>query len=185
MPRSWLLNSDHMMTTFADLEYDFEWWSKIVDPIGLFIRPSSDKKIFPAQIVPTQFWRQEMPYIRQLSSVMPETLCVVSGIKTVGDEFRFWIVDRQVVGESFYLNAGSYMRARTVAVPQDARDLAWEVARMEWQPDSCYVVDICCRTEYEPAIVEMNSFCSAGVYNSDTGRILQAVVDQAIRDYYP
>lgn len=186
LPRSWLLNSDYMMTTFADLAHDFEWWTNIVDPVGLFIRPNSDKKAFPAQVVPKQFWREEISYMKQLSAIPDETLCVVSGIKTVGDEFRFWIVDRQVVGESHYRNTRDlFKRTSSVATPQAARDLAADVARMEWQPDACYVVDICCRPEYEPAIVEMNSFCSAGVYNSDTARILQAVVDQSIRDYYP
>lgn len=185
VPRKWLLNSDFMMTSWGDLKRNFEWWSDKVDPKGLFVRPSSDKKVFAAQVIPRSDWQFELNQLDALSSVMPETLCVVSPVHAFGEEYRFWIVDRKVVGSSYYPTYGVTWTEHKPFPDQKLRELADKVAQLEWQPDACYTVDLTCDSNGNPKIVEMNSFCCSGVYDSDFVTILEAVVDQSSRDFYP
>ncbi len=187
--RNRLLNEHFQMTSWGDFARNYEWFTATMESqiktrkLGIFVRPSSDKKIFPAQVVWLDNYPEEIENIGRFSAVMPETLCVVSAVRDFGTEYRFWIVDRKVVGYSAYPTFGKPM-GKIEEPPRTIIKLADDVAQLEWQPDSCYTVDLAMDNLNYPKIIEMNSFCCSGVYDSDFTKILEAVVDKSIRDFY-
>lgn len=187
--RTDLLNAQFQMTSWGDFTRHYEWFAtNFVGKImtgkqGLFVRPSSDKKIFPAQVVWVDNYLEDITNIERFSSVISETLCVVSEVCDFGTEYRFWIVNRKVVGYSAYPTFGKPM-GKVEEPPKSIIKMAENVAKHEWQPDSCYTVDLALNYLNYPKIIEMNSFCCAGVYDSEFTTILEAVVDQAMRDFY-
>lgn len=179
IPRNWLLNDDYVMTSWGDLESNFDWWSDKLDSTGLFIRPNSDKKVFAGQPIPRDDASIALPAIRNLTSVMPETICVASSIKYDFTEYRFFIVNRKIVGMSPYSSQNT-----NPVVPAVAIDFVNLLCQLDWQPDSCYVIDVAVLADNTARLIEYNSMCCSGVYDCEVGPIIQAVLDQSIRDSY-
>jgi hypothetical protein len=186
-PRDGLFNNDYRLTTWGDLYDNFDMWSTSFAKNGadLFVRPVASTKTFSGQVIDRLAYKKMMDDIDATSSVSRTTLCVVASGKSKPIEWRFWIVNREVVGEAChpYLKLWGHQPA-----PGYAKDLADLIALLEWQPDSCYTVDIAVRTMRgvsEAVVMELNSFSCSGVYNADMVAILSAVVDQALRDFGP
>ncbi len=184
IPRQLLLNSDHVMTTWGDLSDNFHYWLERIDPLGLFVRPNSDKKIFAGIPIPRKDFEHVINATNQTTSVQRDTICVLSSIKKIHAEYRFFIVDRKVVASSSYYSNWQPMSLQSKP-PEDAVRMAEIVSQLDWQPDSAYTVDVAVLGDNSSRIVELNSFCCSGFYHSDTTAILKAVVSQAIRDFNP
>lgn len=190
-PRDGLFNSDYTLGVWADIYDNFGYYSSLMlsrhsygygaRKPGLFIRPASSKKVFSGQVVKNT---KDMDALKDISSAMDDTLCVVANPKSVGSEYRFFIVDNKVVAETVYSYNHTALWLPT-SVDAGARKLADHIAMLKWQPDSCYCVDITYGSNSEAQVVELNSFSSAGVYNADAVALLSAVVDQALRDFGP
>ena len=185
--RDILLNHDYVMTTWGDLKANYLHWASRVDPVGMFIRPSSDKKTFAGDYVSVYGASDKLKAIEETTSVIDTTLCVMSSFKDILDEFRYFIVDRKVISSTYYHNfTGMPGRAAYVykTAPDKANQLAEYVANMAWQPDDCYVVDIAMDGNSDAKIIEFNSLCCSGVYNANVAGVLDAVRRHTFRDYF-
>ena len=138
----------------------------------VFVRPNSGFKTFTGQTIGYDSWEEDVRSIEQTSSVMDETLVVTASAKEILGEFRFVVVDGRVVAGSEYRWDGKLDVRRDW--PAECEGLAQRVAEHPWQLDSAYVVDVA-DTPDGPHIVELNSFCHAGLYASDVEAIVRAV----------
>lgn len=137
----------------------------------LFVRPDSALKPFPGFVIDCHQKRLKgWPAVSQAveqetRGLAPEKLvCIAPGHRLKPLEWRFWVVNREVVASTPYS-----WEAGTVpwqAPPDEALRLARDMARNAWQPDVAYVVDIVQLDEGdEPFYLnELNAASTSGLY---------------------
>lgn len=102
--------------------------------------------------------------------ILDNELIVVSSVKEITSEFRFFIVNNEVVGSSQYLDSGYYFLSNKIPTP--ATELANFVSTFHWQSDKAYVCDIA-MLENCPKIIELNAFSASDFYLCDVVNILK------------
>ena len=152
----------------------------IADLVGddVFIRPDSGFKSFTgfnSKLTTLQF---EMNSLRQTNNPDPSEMCLISPAKQITGEYRFVICQNKVVSGSQYRWDDKF--DVRLDVPQHCWDFAEKVAELDWQLDTCYVVDIFMDEHGVPYIGEYNSFSSAGLYHCNMDKIVDAVTKAAI-----
>lgn len=176
VPLDWFLNGDGLILTWGMFRKQLDKFT------NSFIRPVSPYKTFTGFSIDTlDELIFEVNSIEQLNNIQPEERIFIALKKEILGEFRFVIVDGEVVTGSEY-RWDDVLDIRS-DVDKDCEFLAQMVGRHPWQPDVAYVVDIA-KTNSGPRIIEYNSFASSGLYACDTDKIVKAVNKAAINDFY-
>ncbi len=148
----------------------------------LFIRPDSGFKSFTGFDVTLDKLDYELDSLRQTKNPSAHELCQIARAKPILGEYRIVICNGEVITGSQYRWDGR-MDVR-IDVHSDAWSFAESaVAKAEWQLDACYVVDVFIG-EDGPRIGEFNSFASSGLYNCDRDKIVAAVSNAALKEWY-
>lgn len=150
---------------------------------AMFIRPNESTKLFTGFVLNNENYDHEINSLTQIQKPYPDTLCVLSPEIKLKSEFRYWIVNRQVITYSeysFYLDGLEYSEQ---SPPIECNTLASIIANREWQPDIVYTVDIGITTDNEIGIIEFNSFSSSGLYASNTNDIVKYVSEIAYKEF--
>lgn len=180
LPLEWFLNSDGVFTTWAQFKERKDFWYELVGGDQIFVRPNSGFKTFTGLVIPSHDWEHELNCMDQLTSVMPETLIVVARPKELIGEFRFVIADHKVLTGSEY-RWDNKLDIR-IDYPIECYELARQVAEHDWQPDVAYTCDVAL-TPNGPRVVELNSFCCAGLYACDLEKVVKGVSDVALKEW--
>lgn len=143
----------------------------------LFIRPNSGFKTFAGQVITIDNYGDVINTLLAHSSVVPSTWIGYSPVRTIDSEFRFLVVDGEVIDGSEY-RWDSILDIRH-DWPKEAMDLAKVVARHNWQPDHAYMCDITL-SNGSPYVLEINSFACAGLYAMDKPTVVEAINKAAI-----
>jgi hypothetical protein len=180
IPLDWLLNGyDFYILPFGVVKQKLKI---ILDEFygSFFMRPLSGFKTFPGQVFEKETVDFEFNSTQKLSSVMDDTLCLIAPFQSIEAEYRFVIVNREVVAGS------QYRRDDKLDIRRDYTDGAFQMAKkmaeLEWQPDLVYTCDVC-YSGYEYYIVEINSFACAGLYTCDLDAVVKAVNDVAVMEF--
>ncbi|HEV8042177.1 MAG TPA: ATP-grasp domain-containing protein [Bryobacteraceae bacterium] len=137
------------------------------DRISAFIRPDSDSKTFDGGI----YDAVGLTAATEGTPVNEMTPVVVAAPVKIEAEWRFFIVNREVVGCSEYRRWGRF--STQGSVPYTVTDLAVESASC-WQPADIYCLDLAA-TENRIGIVEANCFNASRFYAAGIDRVLRAV----------
>ncbi|MFO0943649.1 MAG: ATP-grasp domain-containing protein [Pirellulales bacterium] len=86
---------------------------------------------------------------------------VVSSPKPLLAEWRYVIVDRQVVAGSIYMENGQ--RVTEVARDAKALEFANSVLKIDHQPDPVWVLDVCKTEDNQYRLLEIGCFSCAGL----------------------
>lgn len=196
IPREMLLNADGFFMPWKLIKDSPERMRRMIygdtgrNGLGqpaydLFVRPDSGVKTFAGTVLPENDWDHEVNAVEKLSSVSDSTLCYVARTHDIQAEYRFVIVNRQVISGSQYRRNGKLNICKDIADPQ-AFYLAQEFALKHWQPDVAYTCDVAIVPSYgvtrdvKAKIVELNSFSCAGLYHCDYAEVFNAVTQAAI-----
>jgi hypothetical protein len=144
-----------------------------------FIRPVEDKKVFAGMVVHGEEiadWKVAiLRYSDGYTTLRPETMVGVSGVKEIAMEWRFFVVNGKVITGSRYRQWGlsDYRRLEETIGP-------WEFAQKmvdKWQPAKAFVLDVAspARTPYEYKVIEINCINAAGFYCADMRAVIEAV----------
>ena len=180
VPREWMLNSDFIMLPFNVLKIRIPELFKFWNCRELFIRPNSGFKTFAGFVVDINDSEFEMFSTQQLTSVMPDTICLVAPGKKLKAEYRFIIGENDVIDGTQYRFDGVLDHRHDW--PIAAENLAIKMAQFEWQPDLVYSCDIA-MSEHGPKIIELNSFAACGFYECDRDQIVGHINRIAIREF--
>ncbi|MBD1863731.1 MULTISPECIES: ATP-grasp domain-containing protein [Trichocoleus] len=160
-----LLNEDGTIEEFGKLDPK--------EPI--FVRPCSDHKTFAGFIIEPdklQAWQEQIFGISDgYATLTPETLVLSATPKLIYEEYRFFVIDGQVITGSLY-KAGDHLRY-SQDCDEEARAFA-ESAAQVWQPDRAFVIDIA-TTPNGPKIIEINCLTSSGFYEADVDCLVGAL----------
>lgn len=171
----YLLNYDASIFTFGSFEPENDEF--------FFIRPYEDSKTFAGTTMDGKEFRSWKNRIINLkeddgSTITANTEILVSNPKNIKKEFRFWIVDSNVVTWSLYKQGHRVIYSSEV--DDGAWQLATRVAAGHWQPSRAYVLDIAL-TEINYSnqyrIVEAQCINASGLYAADVQKLVMALED--------
>jgi len=175
-----MANYNHVFTTFKDFIHRKEFFYDTFNTNKVFIRPNSGLKTFTGLPVHLDEFDYEINTLRQLKQVSDDVLILVSNCKKIAEEYRFFIVNREVItGSQYKLNDELNVK---VGYAQEAYEVALEMATNAWQPDIAYACDVGI-VNGEPKIIELNSFSSSGFYACDIPTIISAIDKVAVMEY--
>ena len=143
----------------------------------IFIKPDKGHKSFTGFSVFTERFHEEIQEHTGYLNLDPHVMCFLARHQQLKEiEWRFWIVNKQVVAWAPYSWEGDI--PWTLA-PERMFSLAREVAMNSWEPDLAYVVDIV-ETETGSVLVnEINAASTSGVYSAPIEDLLSALRDVA------
>lgn len=175
-----MLNYDSQVCAFKDAVFEDL----------AFIRPIHDSKVFAGRVFD---WAEFMDWQRKVcvleedygNSLTKDTLVQVCQPKTIYAEWRFWVVDGQIVTYSQYKRGDRVIYSDQVddyviryahaMVRHGDITLAMRPSR-ESQIHRAYVIDVC-ETENGMKIVEVNTINAAGFYAGDVTKLVMALED--------
>lgn len=182
--------------TFSNEKHNFEYWSEgysgfllnddaKIHPFGSvpkfegvrFIRPLDDSKVFAGQVIEgSDFanWHDQVLAIQDdFSTLTMSTKILIASTKEIKAEYRFFVVDSQVVTGSLYRQ---HNRTKKERIKSNHR--AWSFAAdmvNRWKPGKHFVIDVCQMPDDSWKIVEINSLNSSGFYNCDSSKIVNGL----------
>ena len=165
-PREWrgkrtdLLNE---IQSVVPVSYIREWWCK--QPV--FIKPEDPIK-FKGQVLEPEKedWDN---WLIEHSHLDGEDLIVISPVQKIDKEWRFFVLDGQIITGSLYKRDGY------LCVREPITEEVWQVARnatKQWLPSPNIVMDIALLRSGQYKVIEFNCFNSSGFYNCDVGKIV-------------
>ena len=117
----------------------------------------------------------------------PDTLAVLSPARVIEEEYRFIVVDGVVVSGALYMDRKSRNDWKAYydrpCEDQGAFDFAVDMSKI-YQPDRAYTIDVCKLTDGRYKLIELNSFCCASMYGNDYDKVVKAVNELCISDFY-
>ena len=162
--RSDLLNESQSYTTVGELRKNW------IDDL-IFIK-SADPKVLTGMVLEGEedkgWWIEEYTHLKD------EDRLVISPVKKIEREWRFFIVDGKVVTGSQYKNSG------ILRIREPITDAVWRQARrmaQEWLPSPNIVMDIALMADGTYTVVEFNAANCSGFYASPILPWLNAIAD--------
>lgn len=167
----YMLNNDAIICEFGNVKSPWE---------RFFFRPCADSKTFAGTIMmagDVDAWADSVKSIEQenYTTIDSKTPVVVSSLKEIYKEYRFFVVDGEVVTGSQY-KVGDKVIYQIVPVTYEASRFAQVIANI-WCPAEAFVLDIALGPDgYK--VLEVNCFNSAGYYAIDIQLLVNAVMDK-------
>lgn len=173
--KAWVKNIGDNLLNVDALVGGFGHMNPIWDEF--FIRPVEDRKIFAGQIVSKSEYKDwkiktENAHKDGYTTLTPDTEVVLSSLKNIHSEWRFFVVDGKIVTGSLYKRYG-ILYQQPVLSHDEVISYAQELVDM-WQPDRAFVIDIAL-TDKGYKVIEYNCMNSCGFYKSDVGKIVSAI----------
>lgn len=166
--QQYMLNGDCEIAPFNDALLDRYFEQS-------FIKPGSDLKHFTAGVIENMTLRSYLAGIITNSSMTKTRFdVIISPVKRTITEWRFYIVDGEIVTESQYFHKGVVRHDNFV--PQTAKDVAMEYKDIfhPQRTPATFVMDIALLENGEYKIVEYNCFNCSGLYKCNIINYLQA-----------
>lgn len=144
----------------------------------LFIRPDKDLKEFAGNnIKPEDFiiWYRKLQDKKNGFDIGEDTEIIVAKSSRIDREWRVFVVNGEPISGSRYRN-DHYMSINK-DVPAEVYEFVCSMVRI-WVPSQVFVMDIC-ELNGELYILELGDFHSAGWYDTDKKRVIEAVSEFA------
>uniref|UniRef100_UPI000D39D591 ATP-grasp domain-containing protein n=1 Tax=unclassified Variovorax TaxID=663243 RepID=UPI000D39D591 len=148
-----------------------------------FLRPIDDSKYFAGKVfMPEEFngWKHKVVDLGHDhgTALSGDTLVQICRPKTLYGEYRFWVVNGEIVTRSMYKRGDKVVYASDVDERFDGFVRQCVAA---WQPHRAFVIDVC-DTPLGMKIVEINTVNAAGFYAGNVQSLVLALEDmEAVR----
>lgn len=176
------LNENYIIMPLSKLANASEFTANLIGSFisnTAFIKPNSGFKTFTGDCVD---YTEIGEHCRDLlkMGVSENELCIVSPAKDIEDfEFRFWIINGDIITHSAYSWADSgdykYIKANNKMisyVKKIIKDIKIPT----------YTIDIC-EIESEFKVIEINNIYTSGTYNCDLKKLYNGLRNLAIKEY--
>jgi len=157
-----ILSSDGRVTTLSNAR------DSLRNGEVAFVRPDSDSKAFAGGVYDIAGLAA---VTEGKAAVSESTPVILASPLRIDAEWRFFVVDREVVGCSEYRRWGR--PSSEGSVPQKAIELAFDLAQ-RWSPADVYCLDLA-STRDRIGVVEANCFNASRFYAAVIERVLRAV----------
>ncbi len=118
-------------------------------------------------------WQRQISQIEEeeFQPLHKNTEMLLSSIKEIYNEFRVFVVDGKVVTASMYKQGSQVIASPNV--DQYVIDFAQQMVD-KWQPAIAFVIDVA-DTPQGLKVIEINNINSAGFYEADVFKIIDAI----------
>lgn len=137
----------------------------------MFLKPSKDQKAFTAGILEKGKTIEEYIKVQQYQLTYLEELAVIAPCKIITSEYRFFVVEQEVITGSMYRFAGKGNLSSVI--PTNIMQAAKEYAKL-YQPHDVFTMDLA-QTPDGISIVEYNCWNASGLYHTDIAKIFETV----------
>jgi len=178
-----LLNSTYMLIPYGDLLRQKHF---IFDTLGcidyVFVRPDSGFKNFTGNVIHKQNWEKDVPWLGDYD-VDSDTLILVAPYQPVDREWRFVVVDDEVVSGSQYRNAsGTKLSEAEKDIYDYAQKAVTHAIHAGFLTDRAWCIDIC-ETKDSLNVLEIGCFSCAGLYVAPKEPIVREVSRAALEEF--
>jgi hypothetical protein len=142
---------------------------------SFFIRPLKDDKTFSGRVVSSEAflaWQAALPVEPDRpGGLCQDSIITVASVKVIHGEYRFFVVDGEVVTGS------SYKKGSRIVYDHQVDPVLTGFGQSmvdRWQPAPAFVIDVA-DTRDGPKVVEINSFGLAGFYDCEMGKVVGAL----------
>jgi hypothetical protein len=165
-----MLNSDMVIKEIKDLEPQYD---------EFFIRPAEESKSINGQIMTKWDFNEFKDKIlaadpAEFSTVKADTVLIVSKIKKIQQECRFFIANKKIISYSQY-KVGDTIKYSPV-VDSYIIDYVNKIISMDFQPDVAYCLDIAV-SDGATKVLEVNCINCSGLYSIDTQKFIMDIED--------
>ncbi len=147
----------------------------------VFVRPVAESKEFPGTVYSLHDLQQWMDRLQAANYFADQNnLMLIAPFKTLGREWRAFVVDQSVVTISQYASAG--ILDTSPNVPDIAVEFILKAIDI-YIPAPCFVIDVAEQYIDGKAhlrVVEFNSINSSGLYDCEASKIVDAVSDYVL-----
>lgn len=179
--KDFLLQEDYAFYHWKELRQNKE---KIYSALGadgcIFIKPDENLKTFSGSVVPADEFEHWADMNQDCYEIAPDVGIVVARPVGIKKEWRFIVCDKEVITGSLYKEDGKVKYE--AGFPPEAKEVADQIAALEWQPDSVYALDICSSGD-KFYVLECGPFNGAGLYQCDLEVIVEKVGALAIKEW--
>lgn len=166
-----MLNYDSVITSFNTLE-------KLSNEKLFFARPIDDSKCFAGNIFTGKDLNEWKKNILNLDSygdnngdLNGNTLIQISSVKDILEEYRFWIVEGNIITYSLYKKGNKVITSADVN--SDVIDYVKKIISI-WEPHKAFVLDVA-RLKEGFKVIEINTLNAAGFYKANLESIVDAL----------
>jgi hypothetical protein len=172
--KPWLLNAEGHILPLSELFSaavgNFKLPLDLEQDKRLFIRPNSPLKPFAGGLHSPKTLTDLDSFMRRYYLEDPNMLVVVATEKPIEAEWRVIIAEKQVLCASQYRQFGKpYYQSGMPAIVQQ---VAEAVAQQQWQPDSIWVLDLCC-SDNEAYVLEIGFLSCSALYQCDLSLVVR------------
>lgn len=205
-----LLHENYIMMPYGDLlrrkDFLFSHFGihnqnngKDLNDTYLFIRPNSGLKQFTGTVLGYDNYEDGIK-VAGIYDADPTLLVIVSNAKHIKKEWRFVVVNGNVISGSLYrdwtigpetLTPGTVTRdiillnsksAKEICTDEKALQFADRMAKM-YNPDRCWTLDLALTADDTYKIIEIGCFSCAGMYGNNLDKIVEAVSQEAEKEW--
>lgn len=177
---SLLLAQEYVMLPFGDLRRQKKFlYKNFSHNNSIFIRPNSGNKLFTGYVIAESEFDTELSMLDSYN-LAQDTLIVVSAARELAAEWRFVVVNGQIITGSQY-KQGEDLHVSKI-IPDAALQLAQHAAIM-FMPTSVWCLDICQLKSGEYFVLEVGSFSCCGLYGCDLTEVVKHVSAAAFEEW--
>lgn len=172
---------DNWGRTVLNYDMSLQRFDSVIPPSDpFFIKPDTEVKLFKGMTITVeefQRWQLQMYGSGTSSSddnrnIRPGTMVVVSPVKQILKEIRFWIVDSCIATQSEYQCNGEVCHLES----DDSNASEFVYRRLsQWQPSRAFVLDVALMADNEWKVIEINTLNFSGLYKANVSNIIRHI----------
>lgn len=139
----------------------------------VFIKPSRDQKAFSPGILEPGDTIKDFIFSQLHESFYLEEIAIIAPVKKIYSEYRFFVVDKEVITGSQYRNSNDVFISEHV--PEKMNEVAKEYAKL-YQPHDIFTMDLA-DTPEGIKIIEYNCWNASGLYKTNVQKIFHTIQD--------
>lgn len=178
-----MLNTDSKVCHFEEVKFN--------DNELLFIRPIHDSKVFAGGLFEKkefEEWQHKVCILDEDfgNSLDRKTYVQVCAPKKIFAEYRFWVVDQEIITYSQYKRGDRVIYSdkvdthvinfanQVLRTKNQQCDISTSIRNNGWRPDDAFVLDVC-ETPNGMKVVEINTLNSSGFYAGNMTDLVLAI----------
>ena len=146
---------------------------------AIFLRPNRGDKIFTGKVIYKEKYDTDIDNYG-FGQIDPSEIVVAAEPINLQAEWRFVVVEGKVITGSQYRE--NERVAIDAGYPPEAFQFAEKIAK-EYNPDPCWVIDVCLTKSGIYALMEVGCFSCAGLYKCDRDIIATEVSKAAFAEW--
>jgi hypothetical protein len=168
--QDYLLNKDHVFTNVKTLKSNWKFYQSCLGE-NIFVRPNSSKKIFSGFVVndPQEIFNDNQSTLGD--DLLNTELAVLSHAVKIDAEYRYLVVDGEVITGSSYVVNNSIHRK---IVDHEYDSYVYEIAQILKYHEVASIVDIGI-VNGSPKLIEINAVSCSGLYQMNLDKYIDGV----------